>query len=194
MDDGAQFGGPTPLRADGQDEDQGQGRFRPDLLSHEAGGSDLHVEACDPARVADGDRERGQGIPLDHWQLFSRVFNGVPDHAWVCVNNLTDVLGPIEEVKKTVKTLRIPYEHTSTCVRTDGLYSSGGPVSLITRGSGVVSVYAHPSSDITTKRSTLLLLRPADAQNLIMLTDLTVRSHLINLMRNVQNKDSKRMK
>jgi hypothetical protein len=110
----------------------------------------------------------------------------VPDDAWVCLNNLSDLLGPVDDVKKTVRSLRIPYEHTSTCVRTEALYCSGGPVSLVTRGSGVVSVYAHPTYDVSAKRSTLLLLRPADAQHFIMLTTLSVRSALISLMRNVR--------
>ena len=121
------------------------------------------------------------------WDLFTRTFNEVPDNAWVCMNTLVGVLGPVDNMKKTIRALKIPYEHTTTCVRTDALYARGGPISMATRGSGTGDVYAYPDpSQQTTKRSTLLLIRPSDAQHFILQTWASVRLALITLVRNVQ--------
>jgi hypothetical protein len=108
-----------------------------------------------------------------------------------------NTLGPVEDnkkwvddIKKWIRYHRIPYDHTTTGVRTDKLFVHGGPQRMQTRGAVPSDVYAYPDpSRETTKKSTLLLLRPRHAQELLILTQPYVRHALVDLMRNVIQTD-----
>jgi hypothetical protein len=108
-----------------------------------------------------------------------------------------NTLGPIEDNKKWADNIKkwmryhgIPYDHTTTGVRTDKLFVHGGPQRMQTRGDGPADVYAYPdASRETTKKSTLLLLRPRDAQEFLILTQPYIRRALVDLMRNVIHAD-----
>jgi hypothetical protein len=131
-----------------------------------------------------------QGVPAPvEWDLFANIFNSVPDDAWVCINTLFPADNNkkwMNEIKKTIRNHSLPYDHTTTGVRTDKLFVTGGPVRMQTRTSGAAYVYAYPDPQRnSTKKSTLLLLRPRDAQELLVICQPYVRRALVDLMRNV---------
>jgi hypothetical protein len=77
--------------------------------------SNADVSNSDSSDIIDSS-DRNDSIVSLMWYLFSTGFNAVPDDAWVCLNTLVDVLGPLKELKKELVDLGIPYRHSTSGV------------------------------------------------------------------------------
>jgi hypothetical protein len=124
--------------------------------------SNADVSNSDNSDIIDSS-DRNDSIVSLVWYLFSTGFNAVPDDAWVCLNTLVDVLGPLKELKKELVDLGMPYRHSTSGVKTDELFTTGGPVKCPVRG------------------------RPRDAQEYLLLTQEAVSASVVTLMRNVKD-------